>query len=67
MHASHLPRKYEFPGRYLGARLAGAPATRFRNFRPWRALVRGGIWRNLSGMIGTWKRIKRGANIEPLT
>ncbi len=66
MHASHLPRKVEFPGRYLGARLAGAPATQFRNFRPWRAIARGGILRNLSAMFGTWKRIRRGSNHEPV-
>lgn len=66
MHASHLPRKHEFPGRIMGVRLAGAPVTEFRKFRTFRALLSGGIWQNFSSMIGTWKRVRKGSNSEPL-
>ena len=66
MHASHLPRKLEFPGRHLGVRLAGQPITAFRGFRPWKALFRGGIMTNFKSMIGIWKRVRRGNSFEPL-
>ncbi|MBT5219035.1 MAG: hypothetical protein HOI35_04345 [Woeseia sp.] len=66
MHASHLPRKLEFPGRHLGVRLAGAAVTDFRRFRTLRALWNGGLWHNLTSMLGTRRRVRNGDNHEPL-
>ncbi|NVO56981.1 Coenzyme F420 hydrogenase/dehydrogenase, beta subunit C-terminal domain [Rhodobacteraceae bacterium B1Z28] len=66
MHASHLPRKLQFPGRHLGVWLAGQPITSFRGFRWWKALLRGGLLENFKSMYGTWKRVRRGDNLEPL-
>jgi len=66
MHADHFPRKLENLARIAAMRLAGEPAPEFRNFRFWWTLFHAGMLRQLRAFAGTWRRVRRGANREPL-
>jgi coenzyme F420 hydrogenase subunit beta len=67
MHNDHFPRKLENPARIAAMRLAGEPVPDFRNFRFWWTVLHAGVLRQLRGFAGTWRRIRRGANREPIS
>lgn len=66
MHADHISRKLENPMRLAAIKVAGEPMPRYNNFRPWRTILMAGFFRNLQGFIGAWRRLRAGANREPL-
>lgn len=66
MHGDHFPRKLENTARLAAIKLAGHPAPRFTNFRFWGSLRKAGLARLIRGFLGTWRRVRAGANQEPL-
>ena len=67
MHADHYQRKLENPGRLLGLVLAGVPRPRIRRYRLLATLLRAGLALTWREFLGTFRRLRRGANREPLT
>jgi coenzyme F420 hydrogenase subunit beta len=66
MHADHYQRKLENPGRLLGLVLAGVPRPRIRRYRLLATLLRAGLALTWREFLGTFRRLRRGANREPL-
>jgi hypothetical protein len=66
MHGDHLPRKLENPARIAALKIAGVPTPRFEGFRRWRMIWRAGLGRSFRAFLGTKRRIRAGANREPL-
>jgi len=67
MHADHYQRKLENPGRLLGLAFSGLPRPRVRRYRLLATLLRAGLALTWREFLGTFRRIRRGANREPLT
>ncbi len=66
MHGDHMPRKLESSARLAAIRFAGEPAPVFSRFRLWRSLLRAGLPRWIRAFLGTRRRLRAGANREPL-
>jgi coenzyme F420 hydrogenase subunit beta len=66
MHGDHLPRKLENPARIAALRIMGEPTPFFSRFRSWRMIWRAGFWRSFRAFSATKRRIRAGANREPL-
>jgi coenzyme F420 hydrogenase subunit beta len=66
MHRDHYPRKLSAPVRALGMRAGGQPALRIRRYRTLTVTRRAGLRATVSALIGSWRRVRRGANREPL-
>jgi coenzyme F420 hydrogenase subunit beta len=66
MHGDHLPRKLENPARIAALRIMGEPAPFFSRFRRWQMIWRAGFRRSFRAFLGTKRRIRAGANREPL-
>jgi len=66
MHADHYQRKLENPGRLLGLVMAGVPRPRIRHYRLLATLLRAGLALTWREFLGTFRRLRRGANREPL-
>jgi coenzyme F420 hydrogenase subunit beta len=66
MHADHLPRKLENPARIAALACAGVPPPRFAGFRSGRMIWRAGLSRSVRAFLGTLRRIRAGAHLEPL-
>jgi coenzyme F420 hydrogenase subunit beta len=66
MHADHYQRKLENPGRLLGLAIARVPRPRFRRYRLLATLLRAGLPLTWREFLGTFRRLRRGANLEPL-
>lgn len=66
MHADHYQRKLENPGRLLGLVMAGVPRPRIRRYRLLATLLRAGAALTWREFLGTFRRLRRGANREPL-
>ena len=66
MHADHYQRKLENPGRQLGLLIAGVPRPRIRRYRLLATLLRAGLALTWREFLGTFRRLRRGANREPL-
>jgi coenzyme F420 hydrogenase subunit beta len=66
MHADHYQRKLENPGRLLGLAIARVPRPRIRRYRLLATLLRAGLALTWREFLGTFRRIRRGANREPL-
>jgi coenzyme F420 hydrogenase subunit beta len=66
MHGDHLPRKLENPARIAALRIMGEPAPFFSRFRSWRMIWRAGFRRSFRAFSATKRRIRAGANREPL-
>ena len=64
MHASHIPRKISWPARTLGLALAGKPTVKVKDFRRVRAILISGPIYFIRNMIGTIRRVRRGATAE---
>ena len=66
MHPDHFPRKLENGARLAAIKLAGYPVPRFTNFRRWGSLFKMGLPQLIRGFFGTLRRVRAGANQEPL-
>ena len=64
MHASHIPRKISWPARTLGLALAGKPTIKVKDFRRVRAILVSGPIYFIKTIIGTIRRVRRGATAE---
>ena len=67
MHADHYQRKLENPGRLLGLAIADVPRPRIRRYRLLPTLLRAGLALTWREFLGSFRRLRRGANREPLT
>jgi coenzyme F420 hydrogenase subunit beta len=66
MHVDHLPRKLGLAARLAGVRFGGAPTPEFRNYRGLRTIIAAGFRRTIDNFLGTRRRVRSGANREPL-
>jgi len=66
MHRDHFPRKFSAPARAMGMRVAGQPGLRIRRYRTLTMLRKAGVRRALTALRGTVRRVRAGANAEPL-
>lgn len=66
MHRDHYPRKLSSQARALGMRLGGQPGLRIRRYRTAAVTRRAGLRLTLGALLGSWRRVRRGANREPL-
>lgn len=67
MHVNHLPRKLGLAARLAGVRFGGAPTPEFRNYRALRTMITAGFRQTMDSFLGTRRRVRSGANQEPLT
>jgi coenzyme F420 hydrogenase subunit beta len=66
MHRDHYPRKLSAPARAAGMRLGGQPSLRIRRYRALTVTRRAGLRRTVDALLGSARRVRRGANREPL-
>ena len=66
-HADHITRKVENPARVRAIEQAGEPAPSFPRFRSDRMVELAGAERDQRAEEGTSRRLREGANREPLT
>lgn len=66
MHRDHHPRKTTAPARALGMRLGGSDGLRIRRYRSLTVTRRAGLRRAVAALVGSLRRVRRGANREPL-
>ena len=66
MHGDHFPRKLQNSVRLAAIKVAGYPVPSFTNFRRWGSLCKVGLSQIISGFFGTLRRVRAGANQEPL-
>jgi coenzyme F420 hydrogenase subunit beta len=64
MHASHIPRKINWPARTLGLALAGKPTIKVKGFRRARAVLASGPMCFFKNVIGTLQRVHKGETME---
>ena len=65
-HADHVARKIENPARVRALGLEGEPEPVYANFRAGRMVELAGAERDAAAEAGARRRIKQGANLEPL-
>jgi coenzyme F420 hydrogenase subunit beta len=66
MHGDHKPRKNGWPSRIMGLIATGQPRLRVRRYRRGAALAAAGLGHGWSAFRGTVRRVRRGANREPM-
>ena len=66
MHGDHFPRKLQNGVRLAAIKVAGYPVPSFANFRRFGSLFKAGLSQVISGFFGTLRRLRAGANQEPL-
>lgn len=66
MHVNHLDRRLGAPAQQLALQITGSRRVALRRYRPWAAMSQAGVRRSWQQFIGTFRRVRRGDNSEPL-
>jgi len=66
MHVNHLDRRLGTPAQQLALQITGSRRVALRRYRPWAAMGKAGARRSWQQFFGTFRRVRRGDNSEPL-